>query len=369
MSCTDPLRASRPDLAILLIVWAIYAVWIVRYIRKLINTFVHEAKKLDPALPKEFTCLSRDDMYRWNRFEMYFCAIFLLPFRVAQFFGTIFIMGVLIRLTCGNKPSNADQSKLTRKIVKTILNICSVSLITSFGYYNVKKVKINLWDVDPTYPRNQRSVPAPIVVSNHVSWFDTAIFMNHPAAPSFMGKASIEHYPLFGPIAKGIQSLFVDSFNKDSRDGVMSRLRERIDRFNKNPECVAPITIFPEGTTSNGKYILSFKKGAFCNLTPVHLVGLKYGMEKFNPGYDSLGMGRGFLFLMCHFSHNLTLYDFGVFNPEYLKLKGEEDWKIYADKVKGILLKTLDLKSCEHGFADSVMYFNKFWGETYPKTE
>jgi len=358
-------------LTIFLILWGIYAVYIVRYMRQLMDSYIEDYKKLDPALPKEYTCLSRDDMHRWNRLEIYFCAVFLLPLRIAQFFGTIIIMGILIRLTVGDKPANADQSVFTRKVVKSVLNIFSVSLMTSFGYFNVKKVKLNLCDVDPTYPKDQKSVgPAPIVVSNHVSWFDTAVFMNHPAAPSFMGKAAIEKYPLFGPIAKGIQGLFVDSFNKNSRDGVMDKLRERIDKFNKNPECVAPIAIFPEGTTSNHKYILSFKKGAFCNLTPVHVVGLKYGTEKFNPGFDSIGMIRGVLFLMCHFSHNLTVYDLGVFNPAHLNLKGEEDWKIYADKIKEILLKVLDLKSCEHGFADSVMYYNKFWGgENLKKVE
>lgn len=41
-------------------------------------------------------------------------------------------------------------------------------------------------------------------------------------------------------------------------------------------EKIYPLIIFPEGTTSNGNSLLKFKVGAFNDLAPLTIVGLKY---------------------------------------------------------------------------------------------
>lgn len=37
-----------------------------------------------------------------------------------------------------------------------------------------------------------------------------------------------------------------------------------------------PICVFPEGTVSNGNYLLSFKKGAFEPKLPIKIILLEY---------------------------------------------------------------------------------------------
>jgi lysophosphatidylcholine acyltransferase/lyso-PAF acetyltransferase len=59
-----------------------------------------------------------------------------------------------------------------------------------------------------------------------------------------------------------------------------------------------PIHIFPEGTTTNGKYIISYKKGAFEPLLPIKMFCLKYGLRHFNPSLDSIGMGSNYILLL-----------------------------------------------------------------------
>jgi len=49
-----------------------------------------------------------------------------------------------------------------------------------------------------------------------------------------------------------------------------------------------PINIFPEGTTSNGKYVISFKKGAFEPGKPMKIITIKYLNKNFNPALDVL---------------------------------------------------------------------------------
>lgn len=43
-----------------------------------------------------------------------------------------------------------------------------------------------------------------------------------------------------------------------------------------------PLLIFPEGTVSNGRYLLSFKRGAFEPLQPVKICCMKYEDRRFN---------------------------------------------------------------------------------------
>ena len=44
-----------------------------------------------------------------------------------------------------------------------------------------------------------------------------------------------------------------------------------------------PISLFPEGTVSNGRHLLSFKKGAFASLNPIKMIIIKYGDRGWSP--------------------------------------------------------------------------------------
>lgn len=73
----------------------------------------------------------------------------------------------------------------------------------------------------------------------------------------------------------------------------MAKIGERVNtdfkgkKFNK-------LCIFPEGTTSNGKYLLEFKKGAFVNLTPLKIRVFKYS-SNFDTSYNMMRGKDSFL--------------------------------------------------------------------------
>ena len=43
------------------------------------------------------------------------------------------------------------------------------------------------------------------------------------------------------------------------------------------------IGLFPEGTVSNGRHLLSFKKGAFVSFIPIKMIIIKYGDKGWSP--------------------------------------------------------------------------------------
>jgi len=61
---------------------------------------------------------------------------------------------------------------------------------------------------------------------------------------------------------------------------------------------------------------------------------------------------------LFHFYHPITIYDLGTYDPAHLNLKSEDDWKIYADKVKAIMLNVLKVKPSEQSFSDKNVYFD-----------
>ena len=50
------------------------------------------------------------------------------------------------------------------------------------------------------------------------------------------------------------------------------------------------IAIAPEGTTSNGEQLISFKKGAFINMSPIQILCLDYKDRHFKSCLDEMDM-------------------------------------------------------------------------------
>lgn len=83
-------------------------------------------------------------------------------------------------------------------------------------------------------------------VSNHVSWLDIPV-LGSAARVFFLAKAEIENWPIFGKLAKGGGTLFIQRGSGDS-----IRIKEQITQFLKQD---IPVLFFPEATTTDGKLV------------------------------------------------------------------------------------------------------------------
>ena len=104
--------------------------------------------------------------------------------------------------------------------------------------------------------------------------------------PSFASKKSLRTKPVIGTLTEALQCIFIArGASEEERLRNIEQIIERQERIEQGMR-FPPLCIFPEGTTSNSRYILSFKKGAFISEKAVMPVVLKYNWTDFSPCYD-----------------------------------------------------------------------------------
>lgn len=148
--------------------------------------------------------------------------------------------------------------------------------------------RASLWLIGVKIVRRGRPSKArpTLYVANHASYLDIPIFGALLEA-SFVAKAEIEKWPLFGFCAKLQECIFIDRAARNTLSHT-GEIQRRLDDGDS-------IILFPEGTTSDGNSTLPFKSSLFATaqLRPngeplmVQPVSLSYAK------LDGVGMGRG----------------------------------------------------------------------------
>ncbi len=128
-----------------------------------------------------------------------------------------------------------------------------------------------------------------VYISNHVSWIDILAIAG-ASGSAFVAKAELETAPFVGWLASLNRTIYV---SRDDRSGVA----EQIARLRSALDDIWSVTIFPEGTTNDGKSLLPFKSSLLKILEPpptgvvVQPLMLDYG--DVGPEISWLGVERG----------------------------------------------------------------------------
>ena len=211
-----------------------------------------------------------------------------------------------------------------------------------------------------------------LLISNHTGFFD--IVMNMAVNSSgFLAKDDVQNVPFIGTIAKGINCLFVQRENKEDRERIFIELEKRQRDF-YDGKLLTPLCIFPEGTTTNGKYILKFKKGAFYALLPIkpQLILLDDNVN-YSPAIGVSTTGFNYFRSLAYFRVNIYLCQLPVIKPtdymweNYSEL-GKEKWEVYAEVTRKIMCEIGGLKPSNKTFRDSKKYENSCYKNVYEDT-
>ena len=115
---------------------------------------------------------------------------------------------------------------------------------------SIFEIKVEVLGLD-SYLSNQKQY---LMVANHISWIDIIIIQS--IKPSiFVAKSDVASWPLFGWVAQMTGTIFI---KRDKVSDIKKALKKMKRRLIKRSVC-----IFPEGTSTNGRYLLTFKSNLF----------------------------------------------------------------------------------------------------------
>jgi len=205
---------------------------------------------------------------------------------------------------------------------------------------------------------------SPIVVSNHSSYLDGIVLAPVFYAPRFVAMASSRKTPFLGKLMEEMGVLFVDRTSSNSRQATQDAIANHCATWNVGEK---PVLIFAEGTTSNSKMVIPFKKGAFTSGHPVRPSLMVY-TGRWDPAsvtYRRTPSGVEKILdiewakqLWGHIMHPVSIRVL----PPYLPSKEEqEDPGLYARNVRDLMQRELDAMRAEL-FEGKSGFLSYLWG-------
>ncbi|GJN32050.1 hypothetical protein PR202_gb20522 [Eleusine coracana subsp. coracana] len=235
------------------------------------------------------------------------------------------------------------------------------AMLFVFGFYWIPETHRGLPNAEDVHQDQSKELERPgAVVSNHVSYVDILYHMS-ASFPSFVAKESVSRLPLVGIISKCLGCIFVQRESKASdSQGVSGAVTERVQEVCQDKNSPMML-LFPEGTTTNGDYLLPFKTGAFLAGVPVQPVILRYPYRRFSPAWDSMDGAHHVFLLLCQFVNYLEVVRLPIYYPSKQE---KDDPKLYASNVRKLIamecMKTVFLQGnlilSNLGLADKRVY-------------
>ena len=178
-------------------------------------------------------------------------------------------------------------------------------------------------------------------ICNHTSFNDIVLSMAIYGC-GFISKEEVKKMPIFGKIAMGLQSVFVDRNNTNSRKKTLDDIIQKQKDFMEGKP-VMPFMIFPEGTTTAGRHLLKFKRGAFVSLLPVKPNFILPNLNNdFHLGCGSTKVGINYGRSLTELFVQTQFYELPIMTPndymyENFKSYGKEKWEIYKEVAREII--------------------------------
>ena len=229
------------------------------------------SNQFDEAYP-EFV---RKDMNQFSFIRILFGTCFLVIIRFFIFVGFLIILvTVFTMINCfmSSKREIPQTSKAGRIFLKILIYLTIFPIQICIGFISiysrkddekVKETYRKYFGNDYDFSKTKFS----IYISNHYGWVESLFYVIR-ITPGFIAKAELGQIQIVSAIIRNIDCLLVKRADRDDKVKMVKQMKIRQEMF-YNGETETPLLIYPEGTVSNGEYLLEFKKGAFMNLMPI----------------------------------------------------------------------------------------------------
>lgn len=182
----------------------------------------------------------------------------------------------------------------------------------------------------------QPSKTPSLLAANHISWHDI-IVLQSLVATGFVGKAEIKSWPLIGWLAHQGNTLFIQRGKKDSFTQIHAAMGKRL-AANQN------IMLFPEGTTTTGESVKSFRSRLLepaINLRiPVQPVAIRYRGETMQCKDIAFVGDEGFV---QHLFRTVgeKYIDVDIHFCEPIPTRKEYNWRELGQKVQAVVAERI----------------------------
>ncbi|CAN6704253.1 unnamed protein product [Malus baccata var. baccata] len=216
-----------------------------------------------------------------------------------------------------------------------ITRVCTRCILFAFGYHWIRhKGKPAPRDI------------APIVVSNHVSFIEP-IFFFYELFPTIVASESHDSLPFVGTIIRAMQVIYVNRFSASSRKHAVSEIKRKAScgRFPR-------VLLFPEGTTTNGRYLISFELGAFIPGFAIQPVVVRYPHVHFDQSWGHISLAK-LMFRMFTQFHNFM-------EVEYLSVVSlfdnkKESATRFSERTSHAIATALNVVQTSHSYGDLML--------------
>lgn len=225
-----------------------------------------------------------------------------------------------------------------------------------FGF-RIKTTKLSITDFITDYEPVQDTTHAGISVSNHSGILD--MFYYAIKNVSFLSKSELLGNPILSNPAIVRQGIFIDREDKKDREKIIDIIKNRADLASKG--LLPSLMIFPEGTVTNGRSLMKFKRGAFCHTKPIKIYLIKYNGRHVHSICNVCPI-PSIILTICQFWGSVEIFEIEEnFDPLFVYKKygidyenDEDAWKYVAKEVKEVMGMISGFELTEAGFRDNL---------------
>ncbi|XP_009133738.1 lysophospholipid acyltransferase LPEAT2 isoform X1 [Brassica rapa] len=222
--------------------------------------------------------------------------------------------------------------------VMWVTRFCTRCILFSFGYQWIRRKG-----------KPARREIAPIIVSNHVSYIEP-IFYFYELSPTIVASESHDSLPLVGTIIRAMQVIYVNRFSQASRKDAVGEIKRKAscDRFPR-------LLLFPEGTTTNGKAVISFQLGAFIPGYPIQPLVVRYPHVHFDQSWGNISLVMLMFRMFTQFHNFMEVEYLPVIYPND---NHKQNAVRLSQKTSHAIATSLNVVQTSHSYGD-LMLLNK----------
>ena len=351
------------------------------YIYLRLSVFYRPIKYKDKETGKIIDLGEKYDAFRpydpINYTQFILLGFFLFPIRgIISFLICVFLCLNLKYLKY--KYKNLDTDSYENSIRSEVIKFWSFLFLYINGI-SLEKEKINYEDIYKKYlgpDYNFKEEKYSLIICNHIGFYDVIANMSINGC-GFMAMKIISGFPIGGDIARDMGSIFVERLSESSRKESFNEIIERQKNFYEG-KILNNIVVFPEGTTTNNRYIAKFKRGVFRVLLPLKPIMIH--IDKKAPFHLCSNVTNLFLHVLRSFTcwkNKIYYCELPIIKPtqfmyDNYKNLGKEKWEIYSNIVKNMYIEMGNFKRSELGHRDKDIYYEAlesgiYNGEILPK--